>query len=129
MHLPPIHANITLSAGLAAAGAVLLLHLLRRVRTRRDRKRIQLELEKQHYKLVAAGRTRRTVLADPPEQAALRPSILRTYAVEFTDPEGLPGEGLCSITRAGMHWNEDGLPPGMEIAGANLPDYGQNWRG
>jgi hypothetical protein len=119
--------------------AALLVRLAQRLRATRDRRRIRLDLQKRRCAMLSVRRTRGSY--PPPALAGITAAataagvkcarLSRAYDVEFTDLEGDHGEGVCYVGRAGLRWNEDGIGPGvvLQVAGADLPEYGQNWRG
>ena len=131
---PPTKFLLPLAA--CAVLAALLVRLVQRLRATRDRRRIRLDLEKRRCQMIAAERSPGSY--PPPGAAATMAAagakvvtLARAYAVEFMDLEGDRGEGVCYVGRGGLRWNEDGIGPGvvLQVAGADLPEYGQNWRG
>jgi hypothetical protein len=125
VHLHPLPSNLALPVGVGSCAAALLLRLIQRIRASRDRRKIVADLEKRRCKLLSLARARRSAILPAAEQTP----IIRAYNVEFTDLEGDLGDSICHITTSGLRWNDDGIGPGLEVAAANLPEYGQNWRG
>ena len=134
--LPPPKLLLPLAA--CASLVALLLRLMQRVRAARDRRHIRSDLEKRRCTPISIRRTRgrgvQPALAGPgggAATAAITANLRRAYDVVFIDLEGDHGEGVCYLGRGQIRWNEDGIGPGvmLQVAGADLPEYGQNWRG